>query len=133
MHFTTATLVSLAAATLVAATPVSRDEEITFINAWPETLVGGQPIELSWTGGSQSYDVLWIEESNNGDNMLIHTVLQDSTDTATSLWFTPAKCYAPDATHRFVVYDSKGVAGPFDRGYSPKLSIVAGNNEGGNC
>ncbi|WVR07803.1 hypothetical protein IAU60_004846 [Kwoniella sp. DSM 27419] len=121
----------------IKASELSRRTEATnvqFINDWPDQFVGGESYHMSWNGSqSGKYTFAWVEEYNGGQDLLLNFVFQDETYDQYDFYFAPAKCWKPDSSFRFIVYDSQGFPLPEDRAYGPKIDLVAGSDEAGVC
>ncbi|WWC64443.1 uncharacterized protein I303_107053 [Kwoniella dejecticola CBS 10117] len=113
---------------------VQRQSSVQFNSTWPDQFVGGESVSMSWTGSSSGkYSVAWIEEYNGGDDLLLNFVFQDEAYDHYDFYFAPARCWKPDSTFRFIVWDGEGFPLPEQRAYGPKLPLVEGENEPSTC
>ncbi|WWC94721.1 hypothetical protein V866_001569 [Kwoniella sp. B9012] len=111
-----------------------RQSDVHFTSSWPDQLVGGESISMSWEGSdSGKYTLAWVEEYNSGDDLLLNFVFQNEVYDHYDFYFAPARCWKPEASFRFIVWDSEGFPLPEQRAYGPKLDLVPGDNEPDTC
>ncbi|WVW86008.1 hypothetical protein I302_108046 [Kwoniella bestiolae CBS 10118] len=111
-----------------------RQSEVQFTSEWPDQLVGGESISMSFEGStSGKYTLAWVEEYNGGEDLLLNFVFQNEVYDHYDFYFAPSRCWKPEASFRFIVWDSEGFPLPEQRAYGPKLGLVPGDDEPDTC